>query len=105
MKKLDKKIYRKYIANHWWLRDYKNHIIKINQNYINKIFKKFNIKGKIIQYPNIIQESDNIFIPKRGIIESDLTYITNKSKFYKYVKFLETYNYDILRKDLEKDFK
>lgn len=94
--KLYKKIHRKYDANHWWLKDYKNHNIIINQNYINKVFKKFNIKGKIIQYPTIIQESDNIFILQRGIIEANLTYIIHKNKFNKYVKFLEMYNYDIL---------
>lgn len=94
--KLDKKIHRKYDANHWWLKDYKNHNITINQNYINKVFKKFNIKGNITQYPTIIQESDNIFIPQRGIIEANLTYIIHKNKFNKYVKFLEMYNYDIL---------
>ena len=33
--KLYKKIHRKYDANHWWLKDYKNHNIIINQNYIN----------------------------------------------------------------------
>ena len=94
--KLDKKIHRKYDANHWWLKYYKNHNIIINQNYINKVFKKFNIKGKIIQYPTIIQKSDNIFIPQRGIIEVNLTYIIHKNKFNKYVKFLEMNNYDIL---------
>ena len=94
--KLDKKIHRKYDVNHWWLKDYKNHNIIINQNYINKVFKKFNIKGKIIQYPTIIQESDNIFIPQRGIIEANLTYIIHKNKFNKYVNFLEMNNYDIL---------
>ena len=36
--KLYKKIHRKYDANHWWLKDYKNHNIIINQNYINKVF-------------------------------------------------------------------
>ena len=92
-KNIDRKIHRKYIANHWWLNDYKS--ININQNYINKIFKKFNIKGYIVQYPNIIQESDNIFTPQRGIIKTDLTHLINKSKFNKYVKLLDIHNFDI----------
>ena len=93
-KNIDRKIHRKYISNHWWLNDYKS--ININQNYINKIFKKFNIKGYIVQYPNIIQESDNIFTPQRGIIKTNLTHLINKSKFNKYVKLLDIHNFDIL---------
>ena len=93
-KNIDRKIHRKYIVNHWWLNDYKS--ININQNYINKIFKKFNIKGYIVQYPNIIQESDNIFTPQRGIIKTNITYLINKSKFNKYIKLLDIHNFDIL---------
>lgn len=93
-KNIDRKIHRKYISNHWWLNDYKS--ININQNYINKIFKKFNIKGYIVQYPNIIQESDNIFTLQRGIIKTNLTHLINKSKFNKYVKLLDIHNFDIL---------
>lgn len=93
-KYIDRKIYRKYVANHWWLKDYKT--IKIDQNYINKIFKKFNIRGYIVQYPNIIEESENTFIPQFGIIEANLNNLSNKTKFNKYIKFLEIHNYDIL---------
>ena len=42
------KLQRKYIHNHWWLKKH-----KINQNFINHICNKFNIKGKIINYPHI----------------------------------------------------
>ena len=42
------KLYRKYVHNHWWFKK-KN----INQNFINHICNKFNIKGKIINYPYI----------------------------------------------------
>jgi len=94
-KNIDRKIHRKYIANHWWSKDYKK--VKIDQNYINKIFKKFNMKGYIIQYPNIIEESKNIFVPQFGIIKADLNTLSNKSKFNRYVKFLEIHNYDILK--------
>lgn len=93
-KNIDRKIYRKYVANHWWLKDYKT--IKIDQNYINKIFKKFNIRGYIVQYPNIIEESKNIFVPQFGIIKANLNKLSNKTKFNKYVKFLEIHSYDIL---------
>jgi len=95
-RKLDRKIHRKYEAKHWWEKDYNIKSININQNYINKIFKKFNIKGCIIQTPEIIKESDNIFVPQRGIIKTNLTHLINKSKFNKYIKLLDIYNFDIL---------
>ena len=66
----DRKIYRKYVVNHWWLKDYIKR--NINQNYINKIFKKFNIKGEIIQEPTIIQELNGYRTIKFGIIKVDL---------------------------------
>lgn len=99
-KKLDRKIYRKYKANHWWLRDYTKHNITINQYFINKIFKKFGIKGKIIQYPSIVEESENIFLANIGLIKTNLLSIKNKRKFNRYVKFLEMYNYNIQDENL-----
>ena len=93
--KLDKKIHRKYEAKHWWQKDYKENSIKINQNYINKIFKKFNSKGIIIQTPSIEQISEFEYIPHRGIIKGNFEHIKNKSKFNKYMKLLDIYMYDI----------
>ena len=90
----DRKIYRKYIVNHWWLKDYIKR--NINQNYINKIFKKFNIKGEIIQEPTIIQELNGYHTIKFGIIKADLQNIKRKNKFNKYIKLLDNYKYNIL---------
>lgn len=98
--KLDKKIHRKYEAKHWWLKDYTKHSIKINQSYINKIFKKFGIKGKIIQEPSIILESENIYQIHIGIIKTNLVNVKNKKKFNKYVKLLEIYQYNIQDENL-----
>lgn len=101
--KLDRKIHRKYEVKYWWERDY--NIKSINQNYINKIFKKFNIKGIIIQKPEIIKESDSIYAFKPGIIKTDLKDIINKNKFKKYVKLLDIYNYDILDETIKQEIK
>ena len=90
----DRKIYRKYIVNHWWLKDYIKR--NINQNHINKIFKKFNIKGEIIQEPTIIQELNGYHTIKFGIIKTDLQNIKRKNKFNKYIKLLDNYKYNIL---------
>lgn len=90
----DRKIYRKYVVNHWWLKDYIKR--NINQNYINKIFKKFNIKGEIIQEPTIIQELNGYHTIKFGIIKTDLQNIKRKNKFNKYIKLLDNYKYNIL---------
>jgi len=90
----DRKIYRKYIVNHWWLKDYIKR--NINQNYINKIFKKFNIKGEIIQEPTIIQELNGYHTIKFGIIKANLQNIKRKNKFNKYIKLLDNYKYNIL---------
>ena len=95
-RKLDRKIHRKYEVKHWWEKDYNIKSININQYYINKIFKKFNIKGIIIQTPEIIKESDSIYVFKPGIIKTDLKDIINKNNFKKYVKLLDIYNYNIL---------
>ena len=90
----DRKIYRKYIVTHWWLKDYIKR--NINQNYINKIFKKFNIKGEIIQEPTIIQELNGYHTIKFGIIKTNLQNIKRKNKFNKYIKLLDNYKYNIL---------
>lgn len=79
------KLYRKYISNHWWLKYKKN----INQYYINKICKKYNIKGTLINKP-YIDYNTNEFI--YGIIKIN----KYKKQFNKYKELLKYNNYDII---------
>lgn len=79
------KLYRKYIANHWWLKYKKN----INQCYINKVCKKYNIQGTLISKP-YIDYNINEFI--YGIIKIN----RYAKKFYKYEKLFKYNNYNII---------
>ncbi len=76
------KLQRKYIHNHWWLKR-KN----INQQFINHICNKFNIKGQILNYPYI---KNNTFIYGRIKLNKYC------KKFNKYKELLEFNDFVII---------
>ena len=77
------KLQRKYVNNHWWLKRK-----KITSKYINHICNKFDIKGKIINYPYINNEDEFIY----GKIQLS----QYKKKFNKYKELLEFNDFYVL---------
>jgi hypothetical protein len=76
------KLQRKYIHNHWWFKR-KN----INQQFINHICNKFNIKGQILNHPYI--ENDEYIYGKIKLNQYC-------KKFNKYKKLLEFNDFYII---------
>ena len=70
------KLQRKYINNHWWLKNR-----NITQQYINHICKKYNIKGEILNFPYINDNNEFIY----GKIKLN----NYNKKFNKYKELLE----------------
>lgn len=53
------KLQRKYVANHWWKKLVKKS--KINQCFVNHVFKKFNTIAKIENQPYIDENDEFIY--------------------------------------------
>ena len=53
------KLQRKYVANHWWKKLVKKS--KINQCFVNHVFKKFNTTAKIENQPYIDENDEFVY--------------------------------------------
>lgn len=88
----------KYIRKHkHW---YERTVNEINQCYVNKMLKKCNLCGKILNEPKIIH-SDNVYEFVRGIIEINkvnIDSLNNKETklFNKLIILFDVNSYDIV---------